>query len=84
MYYNGAVETFNKANNLPQSKQKEYEAGIAKSKAEFGKALPYLETSLALNPEDRNTLISLKEIYARTNNLTKATEMKKRLEAIKK
>ena len=84
LYYNGAVETFNKANNLPQSKQKEYEAGIAKSKAEFGKALPYLETSLALNPEDRNTLISLKEIYARTNNLTKATEMKKRLEAIKK
>ncbi len=84
MYYNGAVETFNKTNNLPASKVKEYDLGIIKAKSEFGKALPYLERALELMPEDRNSLISLKEIYARTNNLTKATEMKKRLEAIKK
>lgn len=81
MFYNQAVETFNKANQLPASKQKEYDAGIAKSKEQFGKALPYLEKALLIMPKDRNSMISLKEIYARLGDYTKSGEMKKRLEA---
>jgi tetratricopeptide (TPR) repeat protein len=84
MFYNQAVETFNKANSLPPSKQKEYDAGIAKSKAEFGKALPHLEKALQLEPNDKNTLLSLKEIYARLGDYGKSNEMKKRIEAMKK
>lgn len=79
MHYNQAVEDFNKANNLPPSKQKEYDAGVAKAKQLFTKALPYLEKALLINPKDRNTLISLKEIYARTNQLEKSNEIKKKL-----
>lgn len=83
LHYNIAVETFNKTNNLPVNKQKEYEAGKVKYTEEFNKALPYLEKALQIQPEDKNTLLSLREIYAKTDNYTKATEMKKRLEALK-
>ncbi|MFH1321813.1 MAG: hypothetical protein ABII90_14330 [Bacteroidota bacterium] len=44
------------------------------------KALPYLEKALELNPTDKNTLISLKDLYARTGNDDKWQEMKERLE----
>jgi tetratricopeptide (TPR) repeat protein len=80
LHYNAAVEVYNKTNDLPVSKQKEFEAGKAKYTAEFNKALPHLEKALSLQPDDRNTMISLKEIYAKLNNTAKANEMKKRLE----
>ncbi len=84
MHYNVAVEVFNKTNDLPMSKQKEYDAGKLKYTASFNKSLPFLEKALELQPNDSNTLLSLKEVYAKTGNLTKSGEMKKRIEGLKK
>jgi len=50
----------------------------------FGKAMPFFEKSYSQNPTDRNTIIALKEIYARTGNLDKSQEMKKALDAVSK
>ncbi len=84
MHYNAGVEVYNKVKDLPISKEKEYNAGKAKYVASFNKSLPYLEKALDLQPNDVNTLLSLKEVYAKLDNFTKSAEMKKRIEAIKK
>lgn len=84
MHYNAGVEVYNKVKDLPISKEKEYNAGKAKYTASFNKSLPYLEKALELQPSDLNTLASLKEVYAKLDNFAKATEMKKRIEAIQK
>lgn len=84
MHYNAGVEVYNKVKDLPMSKEKEYNAGKAKYTASFNKSLPYLEKALILAPNDVNTLLSLKEVYAKLDNFTKSGEMKKRIEALKK
>lgn len=84
MHYNAGVEVYNKVKDLPMSKEKEYNAGKAKYVASFNKSLPYLEKALELQPTDVNTLLSLKEVYAKLDNFAKSTEMKKRIEALKK
>jgi tetratricopeptide (TPR) repeat protein len=84
MHYNAAVEVYNKVKDLPMSKEKEYNAGKAKYTALFNKSLPYLEKALKLQPNDMNTLASLKEIYAKLDMLSKSSEMRKRIEAQKK
>lgn len=80
MWFNWGVETYNKTVNLPASKQTEFEEGTAKYKREFSAALPYLERANVIDPKDRNTLISLKEIYAKLGEFQKANEVKKKLE----
>lgn len=84
MYYNAGVEVYNKVKDLPMSKEKEYNAGKAKYTASFNKSLPYLEKALQIQPNDLNTLASLKEVYAKLDKLTKSAEMRKRIEAQKK
>lgn len=84
MYYNAGVEVYNKVKDLPMSKEKEYNAGKAKYTASFNKSLPYLEKALQIQPNDLNTLASLKEVYAKLDKLSKSSEMRKRIEAIKK
>lgn len=84
MHYNAGVEVYNKVKDLPMSKEKEYNAGKAKYTASFNKSLPYLEKALELAPNDVNTLLSLKEVYAKLDNFSKSTEMKRRIESIKK
>ena len=84
MHYNAGVEVYNKVKDLPMSKEKEYNAGKAKYTASFNMSLPYLEKALLLAPNDVNTLLSLKEVYAKLDNFTKSGEMKKRIEALKK
>jgi tetratricopeptide (TPR) repeat protein len=89
LHFNRAVEFVKKAqeadqkNNLNESMkwEKEY-------KAEFQKSETYLTKAKEINPkktEDDNqkyriTLQSLRQIYARTNRLDKANEMKAELE----
>jgi Tfp pilus assembly protein PilF len=84
MHYNAGVEVYNKVKDLPMSKEKEYNAGKAKYTASFNKSLPYLEKALELQPSDLNTLASLKEVYAKLDKLSKSSEMRKRIEALKK
>ncbi|NNC83284.1 MAG: tetratricopeptide repeat protein [Flavobacteriales bacterium] len=70
-YFNEAVEMINDANAIPTHKVKEYQAAKAKADDVMTKALPYLEKAHELSPEDRSTMVSLAEIYARTNQLEK-------------
>lgn len=82
LFYNKGVNLVQDANKISFNDTKAYEKAKANFIAEFNKALPYLEKSLELEPEDKNTLISLKEIYVRLGDLEKSKEMKQRLDAL--
>lgn len=62
--------------------QRKYDALQGQIAAEFSSALPYFIEVEKEKPTDLNTLIALKEIYARTNDLTLSNEFKTRLEAV--
>jgi hypothetical protein len=62
--------------------QKKYEEAEKLMIAEFDKALPYFKKAESINPNDQNTLIALKEIYAKKNDMTLSKEFKSRLETI--
>jgi tetratricopeptide (TPR) repeat protein len=71
LYVNQAADILAKANDLPLNMVKEYETEKAKADGMLSKSLPYLEKALALNPEDLNTMVSLKEIYTRLGMMDK-------------
>ncbi len=92
VYGKGALH-YNKAANLTQELQKlsddysqegikKYEAKKEQVFAEFDKALPFFKKSESMDPNDVNTLIALKEIYARKDDLEMSNEFKKRLEIV--
>jgi hypothetical protein len=86
LYYNRAALLTKEMNALQDDYSKEgmkkYEDLKAKIYAEFNLALPYFQRAEAINPNDVNTLIALKEIYARENQLELSQEFKKRLETV--
>jgi len=51
--------------------------------AVFAKALPYLETAHNLNADDKNTLLSLKQLYYLNGDYGKSEEMKKLIAELK-
>ena len=63
---------------------KKYDALKEKVNAEFDKALPYFQDAERIDTNDQNTLVALKEIYARKNNLELSNEFKVRLERIQR
>lgn len=75
IYVNKAAELQIEANDLPLDKMKEYNALIEKADINLEKALPYLEKSLELNPEDIFTINALKEAYARLKMNDKLEEL---------
>ncbi|MEJ5301989.1 MAG: tetratricopeptide repeat protein [Bacteroidales bacterium] len=79
LYVNKAAAVLDAANQLPLEKEKEYEAMKVQAEEFLAKALPYLEKAHELDPNDRNTIISLKEIYTRQNKLDKVKEMNEKL-----
>lgn len=96
LYYNQATEFNNQMNAIKGSsaaEQKKYDDLMKKRDALFAKALPFLEKTFttmepnvaSLNEQDRFTyrasLQAAREIYARQNQLDKAAELKKKLEA---
>jgi len=78
MYFNEAAEMANKANELKSN----VEYGKAKEKfdTKFKEAQPYLEKAHELNAADTNTMVSLKQLYARLNETTKYDAIKVKLE----
>lgn len=86
LYYNkAAVQT----TNLNEMSDDYSKAGIAKYNALkekidllFDEALGYFITCEEMKPNDMNTLIALKEIYARKNDFDKSNEFKARIEAL--
>lgn len=88
LYYNRAAVYQQGLNALADDYSKEglkkFDALKEKMNVEFDKALPYFQKAEKLDPNDANTLIALKEIYARKNDLTLSNEFKNRLETVQK
>ena len=63
----------NAANNIKN--QKKYLAEKKKVKAEFGKAVPFLENARKIKPEDVTNLNLLKTAYYRVGNGAKYKEI---------
>ena len=81
LYFNTAIEENNKANAT--SNNSVYKKLKAKAGDLFAKALPYLETAHELNIEDKNTLLSLKQLYYMNGDYAKSEEMKKLIAELK-
>ena len=81
LYFNAGVETNNKANGT--SNNSVYEKLKKQGEVSFAKALPYLETAHELNAEDKNTLLSLKQLYYLNGDYAKSEEMKKLIAELK-
>lgn len=74
-----AIDMFNEANNLPPSKQKEFNVMIAKASAQAEVAKPYLLKAVELNPKSKDALQNLKNYYVVTKDMTKATEITQKI-----
>ena len=57
------------ASDISAAGNKKYDAKEAQMHEAFTKALPFFQQAELLNPKDINTLIALKEIYAKQNKL---------------
>ena len=73
LFFNRGVELRNEANN--SSSDKLYNKLKKESDVFFDDALPFLETSLSLDPNDKNTLLSLKQLYYLKGDYKKSKEM---------
>ncbi|HET6244496.1 MAG: tetratricopeptide repeat protein [Bacteroidetes bacterium] len=78
LYFNQAVKINDQSQNIKDNAV--YAKEIKKSDDKFALALPYLEKAHELDPKDRNTLISLKQLYARTQQADKYKKIKELLE----
>jgi tetratricopeptide (TPR) repeat protein len=76
---NPAIDTYNAAQQLPAAKQKEYDAALAKSKAQFDAARPYLEKATELQPESVDAWKNFKTYYIGVQNTAKANEVQKKI-----
>lgn len=88
LYYNKAASYVDELNalasDLTPAGMKKYDALKIEMDALFKQALPHFEKAESLNSNDGNTIIALKEIYARLNNLEKSAEYKTKMDALGK
>jgi tetratricopeptide (TPR) repeat protein len=84
LYFNQAAEKTKQMQNLGLSKedQVKYTTLEAETAELFEQALPYFKSAEKLDPSDMNTLIALKEIFARQDEFEKSKEFKTRLETV--
>ncbi|MFI5219962.1 MAG: tetratricopeptide repeat protein [Bacteroidia bacterium] len=80
MFFNQGAELANKANAIPPGKTKEYDEAKKKADNKFKESQPFLEKALELNPTDRSTLLSLKQLYARLGDTVKYEKIKAALD----
>jgi tetratricopeptide (TPR) repeat protein len=86
LYFNQAVQGINNANEMWKPRMTSKEAAAqkkleAEAKEMFSTAKPYLEMAFSVNPEDIQTIRSLKDIYARTGEDDKFLQMNDLLKA---
>ncbi|GAB4384490.1 MAG: hypothetical protein Kow0075_16510 [Salibacteraceae bacterium] len=77
LYYNRGAEMLNSAASI--SDDAAYKKAKTAGEEQLKAALPYLEKAHELRPDDVSTMTSLKELYARTNQLEKYNEMNEKL-----
>jgi tetratricopeptide (TPR) repeat protein len=85
-YYNKAAKFSQEMKKLEsdfsKAGQKKFDEAEKAMLAEFDVALPYFQKAEAADPNNSNTLVALKEIYARKNDLKMSKEFKERLDNI--
>ena len=81
LFFNKAVELNNTANST--SDNNKYKKLKKQADEFFNKALPYLESANSLNPKDKNTLLSLKQLYYMKGDYKRSDEMKKLISELK-
>ena len=79
---NPAIDVYNAAQQLPATKQKEYDAALAKAKAQFDTAKPYLEKATELQPNSADAWKNLKTYYIGVQNVPKANEIQKKIDEL--
>ena len=86
LYYNKAAFKTTELNALADDFSadglKLYEAKKAEIFELFDQALPFFQKAESMNPNDLNTLIALKEIYARKDQVDISTEFNNRLNRV--
>jgi tetratricopeptide (TPR) repeat protein len=78
MKYNEGAEIMNKIKDIADDAV--YNKEKSKADEMFKQALPFNEKAREINPKDRDNLLMLKNIYARTGDMTKAAEINKLLQ----
>ncbi|MFH2094209.1 MAG: tetratricopeptide repeat protein [Bacteroidota bacterium] len=68
LYYNDAVEINKRCIDIPVKNQSGYYACMDSLKSRFIEALPYLQKAYEINPQDLNTVLSLKTLYLMIGN----------------
>lgn len=77
------IDTYNNAQQLPSTKQKEYDAAVAKAGTQLDLAKPYLLKAVELNPKSVDALTNLKTYYSGKHDLTNANDVQKKIDALK-
>ena len=84
--YNKAAQLAIEVNELAEDYSKEgtkkYEQKKGEMMGQFDLALPFFVKAEQLRPDDVNTLIALREIYARKDQLDKSNEYKQKIESL--
>lgn len=68
VYYNMGVKIVEESSKIPASKVKEYEALIEKSNAEFKKAIPFMVKAAEVNPQSKDAIEAVVNLYFRFRN----------------
>ncbi len=86
LYFNKAAlvtqEMIKLNDDLSKEGMKKFDTLKAQSIDLFNQALPHFKKAESLNPNDLNTLIALKEIFARLDDLEKSKAFKARMETV--
>jgi tetratricopeptide (TPR) repeat protein len=86
LYYNNAAKVAKEvneyANDFTPAGTKKYNEAKTRMVKAFEEALPYFELAESINGKDQNTIIALKEIFARTSKLDKVKIYTEKLEAL--
>lgn len=76
------LDLYNEARQLPMTKQKEYDADMAKFNTQLDAAKPYLQKAVDLNPKSIDALSNLKAYYLGKNDMANANAIQKKIDAL--
>lgn len=82
IYFNKGGEVINEANKLPINETAKYDKMLSDGNNFLNLALPYLEKCETIQPQDKPTLISLKEIYTRLKMAEKLAAINDKLSTL--
>ena len=82
LYVNSALNKMQEADKLPIGDPK-YDELKKVADGLFAQAVPILEKAHQLNPKDKNTLISLKQLYSKLSMFEKVKEVEEKIKGLK-